>query len=94
MEKLLAGRTPIVRPEQGNDSNRTIVYTPTMGTIDNRESADKIMALVMDLIDNLDYLPYFYKRLYAIGPYKFLEASDLARKVGIKKGRKFTQLIK
>lgn len=102
MEQILQGKRVSPRPpsQKRNDSDQTIAYNRLLPngvyaqqTIDNRESADRVMALVMDLIDNLDYLPFFYKRLYAIGPAKFLQCAELARKVGFRGGRKFTQLI-
>jgi len=51
------------------------------------------MAQVMDLVDDPKYLPYFYKRLNAVGATRFMELADTARKIGFKKGRKFVSLL-
>lgn len=68
---------------KGNDS----------GTIDYRGQGDLVIQEVQDLIDDANYLPFFYKRLYAVGPTRFLAIADHARKVGFKKGRKFVALL-
>ena len=68
-----------------NDSDKTIDY---------RGQGDLVMAQVRDLIDDSKYLPYFYKRLNALGPTKFMALADEARKVGFKPSRKFVQLLK
>lgn len=84
MDQVLDGyHTPIVH--RGNDSYRTIDY---------RGQADLVMASCMDLVDDPKYLPFFYKRLYAIGPDQFLALADEARKRGFKKGRMFVNSIK
>lgn len=70
---------------KGNDSDKTIDY---------RGQGDLVIAQVQDLIDNPKYLPYFYKRLNAVGPTKFLALADEARKVGFKPSRKFVALLK
>jgi hypothetical protein len=52
------------------------------------------MAQVMDLVDDPNYLPFFFKKLYAIGPAEFMSLADTARKVGFKKSRKFVVLLR
>jgi hypothetical protein len=44
-----------------------------------RTEADRVMDSVADLIDNPSYRPFFFKRLYTIGPSKFLDAANKAR---------------
>jgi hypothetical protein len=68
-----------------NDSDKTIDYI---------EQGNLVMAQVMDLIDDPKYLPYFFKRLNAIGPARFMELAELARKTGLKKGRRFVALLR
>jgi hypothetical protein len=63
-------------------------------TIDYRGQGDLVMGEVMDLIDDSRYLPFFYKRLNAIGPSQFLAIAHDARKTGFNKGRQFVNLLK
>lgn len=54
-------------------------------TIDYRnkisnEQADSIIKSAEDLINDPNFRPYFFKTLYLIGPGRFIEAMDIARK--------------
>ena len=55
---------------------------------------DNIIGSVSDLIDDPKYKPFFYKHLYRIGPVRFIEIAEEARKIGVYKGKCFTKLIK
>lgn len=46
----------------------------------NPVEADKVIASVDDLIDDCRFKPFFYKKLYKLGPTQFLEYADRARK--------------
>ncbi len=46
-----------------------------------------------DLIDDSRYRPFFFKRLYNLGPAKFLELADRAR-AGAQPARLFCKLLK
>lgn len=56
--------------------------------------ADRILESVSDLIDDKKYKPFFYKRLYILGPTKFLELADRARKGSKSKSGLFCKLMR
>lgn len=56
--------------------------------------ADQMIAMCSDLIDADKYKPFFFKRLYAIGPAKFMELADHARKYGTQPSRLFVKMLK
>lgn len=57
------------------------------------KEADSIIEEYKDLIDNKDYKPFFYKKLYSLGRFKFIEKAEQARKYGKQKGRYFVRLL-
>lgn len=56
--------------------------------------AEKIMESCVDLIDAPKYRPFFFKRLYVIGPAKFMELADHARKYGKQPSRLFVKMLR
>ena len=85
MEKVNFEEAPYSSNYRKNNSNRNIDY---------KEIGDNIIEMVSDLIDDPKYKPFFYKRLYAIGPDEFLGAAEKARKIGFRRGRMFVKLLK
>lgn len=58
-----------------------------------KNQADRIIETVADLIDDPKYKPFFFKRLYVIGPTNFLTIYDQAKK-GKFPSRLFVSLLK
>lgn len=56
--------------------------------------ANKVIESVSDLIDDPKYLPFFFKRYYAIGKERFLESAYKARKYGRNPSTLFVHLLK
>ncbi len=57
-------------------------------------NAETIMGSVADLIDDPKYRPWFFSCLYKLGPQRFLDIAEAARKTGLEKGRFFTKLLR
>jgi hypothetical protein len=55
--------------------------------------ADLLIERVRDLIDDPDYDHFFYKQLYRLGPAKFLDLADQARRKQ-KPGKWFSKTLK
>lgn len=55
--------------------------------------ADNVMASCLDLIDDDRYRPFFFKKLYTIGPARFVEQAEKARKYGKQPGKTFVDLL-
>lgn len=56
--------------------------------------AEKIMESCVDLIDAPKYRPFFFKRLYALGPARFIAIAEHARKYGTQPSRLFVKMLK
>lgn len=80
-------------PSQRKDLNTRNIDYSSMNNNDWKEQGDRVMSMVTDLIDDPAYKPFFFKRLYTIGPTRFLDCAEIARKCGFKPGRKFVKLL-
>jgi hypothetical protein len=72
----------------------TIVKSEETQTKLTKEQADRVMETVSDLIDDPAYKPFFFRKLYAIGPTDFIAFADQARKENFKCSRRFVNLLK
>lgn len=61
-----------------NKYNKTIVNNYSKTNLDRR-AADELITEALDLIDNKNFKPYFYKTLYLIGADRFRAAMSDAR---------------
>lgn len=59
-----------------------------------REQADSVMDTCTDLITDAKYKPFFFKRLYAVGPTVFIQLADHSRKYGKYPDRLFVKLLR
>lgn len=82
---------------KNKNNYRTIDYSNNINnnyrTIDTIE-ADKIVESTMDLIDDMSYKPFFYKRLYSVGKSRYLQTADHCRKYAKTPSKLFVYMLK
>ena len=66
----------------------------TNGSVMTTEQANNLMDECSDLISDANYRPFFFKKLYAIGPTAFLQLADHTRKYGKYPARLFVKMLR
>lgn len=63
------------------------------GAVMTTEQADELMDSCADLIADAKYRPFFFKKLYELGPRSFLQLAEHARKYGKYPDRLFVRML-
>lgn len=77
------------------ESNKvtSIVTIDRDKTVLTKQQARSLMATCMDLVDDRNYLPFFFNRLSELGPAAFIRLADHARKYGKQPSRLFVKML-
>lgn len=93
--------SPLYRTIENRDSNfyssiEPIVppYESKSGAVMTTEQANQLMDSCADLITDAKYRPFFFKRLYAMGPTAFIQLAEHARKYGRFPDRLFVKMLR
>lgn len=96
ISELLPYRTIEKKDEISSIETIDSIGTPrrSNAAVMTREQADSVMEICEDLIADARYRPFFFKRLYAVGPTVFVQLADHARKYGKYPDRLFVKLLR
>lgn len=67
---------------------------PTNKVSLSNQQAESVVASCEDLITDKLYRPFFFKKLYSVGPSTFMQLADHARKYGKQPDRLFVKLLR